>query len=140
MRWASRSWLWGLLAMLLFGLVLMHHVPGHGGHDAESVAVPATAVGSGMAMIDSRAVECPCPAVNHDAPLPDGSGEPGTTALLHLYLAVLAAVGGMLVVGLVLRGTISHPGVSARQRSGLAYLRPPLPVPRRLAALCVLRL
>lgn len=140
MRWRSRSWLWGLLAALLFSLVLMHHVPSHGGHDAGSVAVTAAAAGLDMTMTDGRAVERPGFAVDHDAPLPGGSGEPGTTALLHLCLAVLAALGGMLAVGLVQRETIYHTGGSAGWRIGVANLRPPLPVPRRLAALCVLRL
>ena len=138
-RWRSRSWLWGLLAALLFGLVLMHHVPSHGGHDAGSVVVPAAAAGLGMTMTDGRAAQCLCPAVDHDAPPPGGSGEPGTTTLLHLCLAVLAALGGMLAVGLMLRGTTSHT-IGSGWRIGLAYLRPPVPVPRRLAALCVLRL
>lgn len=143
MRWTSRSWLWGLLATLLFGLVLMHHAPSHGGHDPELAAVPTAAVGSGMAMTDNHAAQCPCPAGDHDAPLPGGGDQSGTTALLHLCLAVLAAFGGMLAAGLMLRGSLSHtdgsPG-SAGWRIGLEYLRPPVPVSRRLAALCVLRL
>ena len=142
-RWTSRSWLWGLLAALLFGLVLMHHVPSHGGHDPELAAVPTAAVGSGMAMTENHAAQCPCPAAGHDAPLPGGGGESGTTALLHLCLAVLAALGGMLAAGLMLRGFLSQTGGnagSAGRRIGLEYLRPPIPVSRRLAALCVLRL
>lgn len=138
-RWTSRSWLWGLLAALLLGLVLMHHVPSHGGHDAESAAVSAAAAASGMAMTDGPA-QCPCPAVDHNAPPPSGSGEPGTTALLHLCMAILAALGGMLAAGGMLRGTISRTVGSPGRRFGVAYLRPPVPVPRRLAALCVLRL
>lgn len=143
MQWASRSWRWGLLAVLLFGLVLMHHAPSHGGHDSELAAVLTAAAGSGVAMTDSAAAPCPCPAMDHDAPLPGGSGEPGTTTLLHLCLAVLAGLGGRLAAGLLLRGSISHTGGNAGpagRRIGLGHLRPPVPVPRRLAALCVLRL
>lgn len=138
-RWTSRSWLWGLLAVLLFGLVLMHHAPSHGGHDPELAAVTAPA----MAMTVNQAVQCPCPAMDHDAPRPGGGGESGATALLHLCLAVLAALGGMLAAGLTLRGFLSQAGGNAGssgRRIGLEYLRPPVPVSRRLATLCVLRL
>lgn len=149
MRWTSRSWLWGLLAVLLFGLVLMHHTPSHGGHDSESAATAA--VGSGVVMAESGVVDCPCPAVDHQAPLPGGGGEtlPGgggetdVTALLHLCLAVLAALGGMVSAGFVLRWTISPVragALSFGRRIGSEYLRSSVPVPRRLAALCVLRL
>lgn len=140
MRWTSRSWLWGLVAVLLFGLVLMHHAPSHGGHDPGPAAAAA---GPALAMIDQPAPDCPCPAMDHNAPLPGGGGEAGDTALLHLCLAVLAALGGMLAAGFMVRGFLSHPGGNAGSsgwRIGLEYLRPPIPVSRRLAALCVLRL
>lgn len=143
MRWTSRSWLWGMLTVLLFGLVLMHHVPSHGGHDAELAAVPTVAADSGVTVIEGRAADCPCPATDHDAALPGVPLPGGGSALLHLCLAVLATLGGMLAAGLVLRGIISHTGRdigSAGRRVGVEYLRPPVPVPRRLAALCVLRL
>ena len=142
-RWTSRSWLWGLLAvLLLFGLVLMHHTPGHGGHDAELAADPLAAT-SVVAMTDSPAADCPCPATDHDSPLPSGTGGPGATALLHLCLAVLVALGAMVAAGLLRHAIISHTGGnlgSAGRRIGLEHVRPPVPVPRRLAALCLLRL
>lgn len=126
--------------MLLFGLVLMHHAPSHGGHDSDSVS--AAAAGPALAMIDHSVPHCPCPATNHDAPHP-GGGAPVTDTLLHLCLAVLAAIGGLLSAGWLLRGSSSQAGGnpgSAGPRIGLEYLRPPVPVARRLAALCVLRL
>ncbi|MGH3937078.1 MAG: hypothetical protein ACRDTG_00350 [Pseudonocardiaceae bacterium] len=140
MRWTSRSGLWGLLTLLLFGLVLMHHTPGYGGHDLERAAVTTPVTDSGMAMIDNHAMA-------HDAPLSSdggesGTGESGTTALLHLCLAVLAVLGGMLTAGLLPRGSLSHITIadSSGRRIGLEYLRPLVPVSHRLAALCVLRL
>lgn len=136
-RRTSRSWLWGLLAALLFGLVLMHHTPSHGGHDPEFVS--AAAAGSAPALIKA---DCPCLGPDHGAAMPGGGGESGNV-LLHLCLAVLAALVGQLVAGLVRRWTVSTAGASngsGGRRAGLEYLRPLLPVPRRLAALCVLRL
>lgn len=141
MRWTSRSWLWGLLTVLLFGLVLMHHTPSHSAHDAGVASAPAAADITSMS--DSPASNCPCPATDHNDSLPGGSSGPGSTALLHLCLAVLAALGSILTAGLALRGTIAHIGrnIGLMGRwTGLEYLRPPVPVPRRLAALCVLRL
>ena len=142
MRWRSRSWLWGLLAVLLFGLVLMHHAPSHGGHDAELASAP-TAATDVAAMTHSPASDCPCPPSDHDSPLPSGPGGSRFTALLHLCLAVLVALGAMVAAGLLRRAVISHSGEnlgSTRQRIGVEHLRSPVPVPRRLAALCVLRL
>lgn len=142
MRWTSRSWLWGLLAVVLFALVLMHHAPSHGGHDSELTAVTTLAAGSGAAMTDGGTAECPCPAMEHEAPLPGGSDEPRTSALLHLCVAVIAALGGMLAAGLLLRRSLSHVDGNAGfpgRRIGLEFLRPSVPVSRRLAALCVLR-
>lgn len=141
MRWTSRSWLWGVLTVLLFALVLMHHAPSHGGHD--SGLVSPSALGPVLAMVDQSGAACPCPAVDHDAPLPGGSGESGSTTLLHLCVAVLAALVGTLAAGFLLRGSSSRAdgnAGSAGRRIGLPELRPPIPVPRRLAALCVLRL
>jgi len=104
--------------------------------------MPTMAAGSGLAMIDRPAAGCPCPARDHDTSLPGGSGEPGVAVVLHLCLAVIT-LGGILSAGFLLRWTAYQACARAAargRRMGLEYLRPPVSVPRRLAALCVLRL
>lgn len=137
--------------VLLFGLVFMHHVPIHSGHDAALAAASDAAVGSGAEMPDAPMAACPCravdqlavdhPAVDHSGPM--SGGGPASTMVLHLCLAVLTALGGVLTAGLVLLAITSRAGGDlgpAGRRVDAGYLRPPLPVPRRLSTLGVLRL
>jgi hypothetical protein len=125
---ATKPWRWGLLAVLLLGLVLMHHVPGHPEHEAAHPAVAVSGLERGPG---AAAPSCPCPADTPPAP-----------ALLHLCLAV-AAAGVLVLVPLLraLQGPVAGAGAGGQAvRSVLGYLQPPPPVPRRLAALGVLRL
>lgn len=132
--------------VLLFGLVFMHHVPIHSGHDAALAAASDAAVGSGAEMPDAPMAACPCRAVDqlavdHSGPM--SGGGPASTMVLHLCLAVLTALGGVLAAGLVLLAITSRAGGvlgPAGRRVDAGYLRPPLPVPRRLSTLGVLRL
>ncbi|WP_143121719.1 hypothetical protein [Saccharopolyspora antimicrobica] len=108
---------WGLLLVLAFCVVLMHHVPAQQHEPAHQSA----------AAVQTAAVE------HHEPPADSGHGA------LHLCLAIIA---GFLVLLLPqLRRALR---AAAELPRGLAValpvlLPPPLPVPRRLAALCVLR-
>jgi hypothetical protein len=141
-RWAARSWLWSLVALVLFGLVLMHHTVGYPRQHAESIPPPAAATGPAVAMGEQQVANCSCPGPDHGAPVPGDNGQSHSTELLHLCLAILAALGGLLAVGLRLRWTVfpASGGAAPGQPAGPETLRPALPVPRRLAVLGVLRL
>lgn len=107
---------WGLLLALAFCVVLMHHVPAQ----HESAHQPAAAVQT--------------VAVEHHEPPADSDH-----SALHLCLAIIA---GFLVLLLPQLRRILQ--AAAELPRGLAValpvlLPPPLPVPRRLAVLCVLR-
>lgn len=119
-----RALLLGLVvAGLLTGLVGMHHLP----------VAPAPAA--------------PAPVHVHDVAVPDGvpaapapHGE-DHSELLHLCFAVLAAGSVLLLIALAWRpGVTPPPGRIRRVGVVRSWSRgPPLPVPRRLALLCVLR-
>ncbi|MCI2421745.1 hypothetical protein MOQ72_30345 [Saccharopolyspora sp. K220] len=118
MRARSELIKWGLLVVLALCVVLMHHVPAQ--HDQ---AHPPAAVATHSAM-----------AAEHSAPspMPDHG-------LLHLCLAI--AAGFVLLLLPLLRRIASALAEPSRllMRTALEQLRPPTPVPRRLAVLCVLR-
>jgi hypothetical protein len=122
---------WLLLVALVLGVALMHHIPASGGHGAHGNAAAVAAAHSAAADHGS----CPC---DHVSPAPaDDTGH----AMLHLCLAII--VGVAVVVALWLRRVL-RPAVQSLNRvlsrAGRERFRPPLPVPRRLAVLCVLRL
>ena len=125
--------------LLLWGLVLMHHTPGYAAHHGPSATMPTVAAGSDVTMTQSPAGYCPCPATAHQALPPVGSGHTDTNALLHLCLAILAALG-ILSLRLIFSRADQRAAISAGWRRGIDTLRPPLPVPRQLAVLGVLRL
>lgn len=111
----TRALRWTLLLVLTLGVLLMHHVPAqHDSHHAQH-AVAA------HAQVDS-----PDSA-------PDGHGA------LHLCLAIAASF--LALVAPRLRLVIGTPSDMSfpRLRRTLERARPPDPLPRRLAALCVLR-
>lgn len=147
-----------MYAMLLLGLVLMHHAPddgrhgpvqNHGRHNHGALhhgapdhgallqAAPMTTAATGNLTTVAH-IAAAEPEAN--LPSPHG-GQPthGLADLLHLCLATLAAAVA-LGVSLLLtmrRGPTAAPRPARRI---LDHLQPPPPVPRRLAALSVLRL
>lgn len=118
MRVRSELMRWGLLVVLALCVVLMHHVPAE--HDQ---AHPVAAVATHAAM-----------TTEHDeSPVAPGHG------LLHLCLAIVV---GFLAFAIPLFRRILSASADLPIRLVLASLdrfRPPTPVPRRLAVLCVLR-
>lgn len=123
------------LAMVaaLSGVVGMHHV----------LASPAATVPVTAAPTHAAATTLHTPAHAPAAIPTDDHDDHSGADLLHLCLAVLGAALGVPVVLLVLvalRGRTpvasSAGGAAAR---ALTPRAPPLPVPRRLALLCVLR-
>lgn len=138
-----------LVLPVLFGLVGMHAlvVPaaapatdtGHQVAVAVSVTGPADHRAD-AASSASAAPSAPVSAAVADRPMSADHSE-HDAHLLHLCLAVLAAVGlGLLAAWLFLgRLTLPVSVTPARQRArGMPAQRPP-PVPRRLAQLCVMR-
>jgi hypothetical protein len=128
--------LWFALALagVLSGLVGMHHVSATGG--GTGAAVRPVAVEHHVPAGAAHAP--PARPAPHDDP---GGGGHGAPDLLHLCLAVLAGAA-VVVIALVLLQRRRHrvgagPGRTAGTCPGSRG--PPLPVPRRLALLCVLR-
>ncbi|WP_406690427.1 DUF6153 family protein [Saccharopolyspora sp. ID03-671] len=108
---------WVLLLALALGVVLMHHVPAqHDSHHSQHTATAQVQVA----------------ASEHD----DGSHEHD---LLHLCLAVAASFLALLAPRLRADLGVIAEMPPPRFRRTLERARPPDPLPRRLAALCVLR-
>ncbi|WP_190823231.1 hypothetical protein [Saccharopolyspora pogona] len=108
---------WGILVVLALGVVLMHHVPAQ--HHESPPA--AAAMHAGM------------PAEHSEPPAAPDHG------LLHLCLAIAAGFIALLLpllhrIASALAETPKPLAITAFTR-----FRPPTPVPRRLAMLCVLR-
>ncbi|MBB5157672.1 hypothetical protein [Saccharopolyspora phatthalungensis] len=119
MRIRSELMRWGLLVVLALCVVLMHHVPAQHDHAHHAPAAVATAA-------------MPTPDHGEPPPAPDHG-------LLHLCLAIIAGFFALLLPFLrrIASGFAELPGLLAR--TALDRFRPPTPVPRRLAVLCVLR-
>lgn len=106
---------WILLLVLALGVLLMHHVPTQ--HDSHPT---------------QHAVAAHAQADSPDS-APDGHDA------LHLCLAIAASFLALVAPRLrLLIGTPSEMSLP-RLRRTLEQARPPDPLPRRLAALCVLR-
>lgn len=127
---------WTLLALLVLGVVCMHHAP-----VAHAIAhAPASAVVS--AGHQDHAMKQDVLAVNVAAATNVAVGDVYADghAMLHLCLAILVAAATLLaVLGLGLRRPSAAIQVR-RLQAGIGRFPPPVPVPRRLAALCVFRL
>ncbi|SFS89312.1 hypothetical protein [Saccharopolyspora flava] len=108
---------WALLLVLALGVVLMHHVPAQ----HEPHRHPATA----QVQLTSELT-----ASDHDSP---------AHGLLHLCLAVAASFLALLAPRLRADLGVIAEMPPPRFRRTLERARPPDPLPRRLAALCVLR-
>jgi hypothetical protein len=125
------------LVGVVAGLVGMHHVLAAGTHAAPMPGdAPAAAV-------VHRAAPAPGAEAATTAPRQGGHGEhDGFGAdLLHLCLAVLVTGAALVIALAVVRGGEVVPVLRARSTGARATSprAPPLPVPRRLALLCVLR-
>ena len=130
---------WWLLVLVAFGVVAMHHAPiAHGGPSAMPPAVSAAhhSEGAHPPLPTTHGGETAIHVTHASA-----GDEPGTGhGLLHLCLAVLVAAAVVVLAWLTLwigPDTSSH---RSSVRTAIGRARPPLPVPRRLAVLCVLRL
>jgi hypothetical protein len=117
---------WLLLCLLLLGVIGMHHFASAEGHDQ-----PTTAVSHTMT----------------DAPVPDPTHEPERPApspahdLLHLCMAVLCAIIGLLLIGLLLGMSWPAQTMSLRLKRRVRRVdRPPRLFGRNLlSSVCVLR-
>lgn len=107
---------WALLVAIALGVVLMHHVPAqHDAHHAQHTA-----------------------GVHVQVETSDDAA-PGGHDALHLCLAVMATFLVLLAPRLRLTVVVTAEMLLPRNRRTLQRARPPDPLPRRLAALCVLR-
>lgn len=140
-KWRVLCW-WGLLAVLVLSVVVMHHAPMHGTSKTAAPASTAAAVPASPGTPHSPHGHNPnepqiAPATatgQEHLQAPSGHG------LLHLCLAILAGLALLLVAakGILLPAPPARAG--PRMPTALGWLAPPVPVPRRLATLCVLRL
>lgn len=136
-----------LLAVLAVAVLGMHHTPlAPLGHEMPGEPIAPAHRASGAHMLPGFEVP--------GAPVPHGSGVAGAHPtdehgapgghghdLLHLCLAIMAALTGLALVLVALGAAPATAGDAAGRRTGAGgYARPPpLPVRRRLAVLCVLR-
>lgn len=133
---------WLMLVLLAFGVVVMHHAPLM--HVQEPAPPAATA--SHLAHADQA-----MPAGGdggehgiHGSLVSAGGGSDVGTGhgFLHLCLAILAAAAAGLLAVLLSRARVvlQWPSTWSPLEACAGWFPPPLPVPRRLAVLCVLRL
>ncbi|WP_143105647.1 DUF6153 family protein [Pseudonocardia ammonioxydans] len=133
-----------LVLPVLLGLVGMHAlvVPAAPAPETgHQVAIAASVAGPTGHRADAAATpSAPVSAAATHHPMSTDHGE-HDAHLLHLCLAVLAAVGlGLLAAWLFLgRLTLPVSVTPARQRARDMPAQRPPPVPRRLAQLCVMR-
>lgn len=122
---------WVLLLVLALGVVLMHHVPAQA-HEPAPVAAAAHAVGHSP--VTAHTDHAPVAQVEHHG----HPASPGHAAL-HLCLAIVVGFLVLLLPRLrrAARAVAGPPRALVAAPPALAP--PPVPVPRRLAALCVLR-
>ncbi len=140
-KWAVLGW-WGLLAVLVLSVVVMHHAPMHG-----TTTTPAPASTSAPVSAGPGTPQTPH---GHDPDEPRAAPEtatghkhlqaPSDHGMLHLCLAVFAGLALFLAAAKGLLLPALPPRAGPRMRTALGWLAPPVPVPRRLARLCVLRL
>lgn len=128
-----------LVLPVLLGLLGMHALFVAGPAPTPATPVPEMAVTAHEPAPHDRPT---MPDTASDQRAPGGhSSHDDATHLLHLCLAVLAAVGLVLLTAWAFLGRIPLPASSAQSRQparGRPAQRPP-PVPRRLAQLCVMR-
>lgn len=137
---------WWLLVLLAFGVVAMHHAPMAHAGGASPPGTPPPVSAAHHAAHDSVGPNQPMSAsaggdtATH-VPLVDEADQPGVDhGLLHLCLAVLAGAAAVVIASLALRILPATASLRSSIPMGIGRARPPPPVPRRLAVLCVLRL
>lgn len=131
---------WCLLVLLVLGVVCMHHTPvAHGVMHASGPAA-VTAHDSHVMKPGGSAMSGDAGASAMTAPAA-GDAHLAGHDMLHLCLAILFAAAALLAF-LVLRARRLPAAAEVRcvNRAGIGRYPPPVPVPRRLAALCVFRL
>ncbi|MEU6264480.1 hypothetical protein [Saccharopolyspora shandongensis] len=121
MQARSRLVRWGLLVVLALGVVLMHHVPAQ--HHQSHQSHPSAAMATHSAM----------PTEHSEPPAAPDHG------LLHLCLAIAAGFIALLLPLLHRIASASAENPKPVAIRAFTLFRPPTPVPRRLAVLCVLR-
>ncbi|MEV4646378.1 DUF6153 family protein [Saccharopolyspora sp. NPDC049357] len=128
----SRVARWGLLVALALGVVLMHHAPGP--HVSESP--PAHTLAMSAAPITATADDgCECRHAGEHSGAPFSSGHD----VLHLCLAILIGFAAFVLMAFR-RGPGPTAAGPARSSTPPGMRgRPPIPVARRLAVLCVMR-
>lgn len=133
---------WGLMVALAFGVLSMHHIPAHADHGATKA--PYAAGGAhGLDAVSAGHEAAPCDCDSSTRTPREGTVPAPGSPLLHLCLAIALTAMATIAV-LAMRRGIPCPVIQGFGRSvariGARHLRPPIPVPRRLAVLCVLRL
>ncbi len=139
---------WWLLTVLAFGVIAMHHTPL--AHADEARHAPPPAASSVEQGQSSHGVDRQLPAGAGENSAGENSASTASAAddhpaeghgFLHLCLAILAGAAAVFAL-LVQKGPLPslRSWVRSAIRPGIWRFRPPLPVPRRLALLCVLRL
>jgi hypothetical protein len=118
---------WLLLCLLLLGVVSMHHFAPADAHDQPTTAVSHT-MANAPASDPVHEPEGPAPSPAHD--------------LLHLCLAVLGAIAGLVLTGLLLAKSWPAQAPSLRPDRQVRRVDHPPPLSGRslLSSVCVLRL
>lgn len=138
----SRIYRWGLLILLAFAVMVMHHAPGL--HDQAHEVPPAV---SAVQTQHHQAHDPSVPVETSGARTASAATDVGdetqgssSHGMLHLCLTIM--LGFALLLFSTVTGEVRSrlPRATSERRAGLHRFRPPLPVPRRLAMLCVLRL
>lgn len=118
-----------LVCLLLLGLVLMHHAPAAEHHMGAMGPPAATAAVTAGSTCPAGTPDCPMPGQAHD--------------MLHLCLAVIGTLAGVLLLGAFLglvRGIFASPRLSGDVPLPRVDRPPGWPGRTVLTSLCVLRL
>lgn len=141
MQGRSRPLRWGMLVVLALGVILMHHAPALHTPAHEGPAVAAvhstqvhTIAGSASLMEQASEKTMLSKVSNPDDTL-DSSH-----AMLHMCLAIVTGLALLLLTAATGLLQVRLPWAKHAPYKSRSRFRPPLPVPRRLAVLCVLRL
>lgn len=136
---------WLLLAILAFGVVVMHHAPLMHVHDPAPTVAPPAATATHLLHAD-QAMPAGGDAGErgiHDSLVSAGEESDASTGhgFLHLCLAILAAVAaGLAALLSQARAVLPWPSTWPPVEACVKRFPLGLPVRRRLALLCVLRL
>jgi hypothetical protein len=130
-RVGTRLARWLLIAVAVFGVLVMHSLVSHEQQTPMTEGAAAGDAGASRVVLVEAGGDTQ-PMSGHD---------PGSMDVLHLCLAVLGVAGAL--IGLVLlqitRGAPGPPALRASASRGLSWARAPPTGLARLAELCVLR-